>query len=317
MRSPLPSIATIERGIRRSWPRSSIRKMRVDQSGWTNLMIEADGRWMIRIPRWPSSARSLGYEVRLLEFLADRTTIRLPAPEIIGTLPEPAGWPYLVYPKLPGTPLRGLRQLARRDRMRLGGFLMHLFSDLDRIPMGPLLKIGAGRGDPASFAGRFEALRRKYQRLGAGHLTEPLGRRVTATLAMIRATLADSRYRPVLIHNDLWPSHILWNRQSHRATAVIDWEDARLGDPAADLTTFAELGPRILSNVGEHRRQRSDHLFWERRSLYQEILPLWGYLFGLETKNRGIANTHLEQLRKSLLSPRARAGVAQRPAGRS
>ena len=81
---------------------------------------------------------------------------------------------------------------------------------------------------------------------------------------------------------------------------MIDWEDARLGDPAADLTAFAELGPDVLSDVGEHRRQRSDHLFWERLSLYQEILPLWGYLFGLETRNRSIATVHLRELKQSL-----------------
>ncbi len=37
----------------------------------------------------------------------------------------------------------------------------------------------------------------------------------------------------VLLHGDFWPGNILW--QHERLVAIIDWEDAALGDPLADL----------------------------------------------------------------------------------
>lgn len=37
----------------------------------------------------------------------------------------------------------------------------------------------------------------------------------------------------VLLHGDYWPGNILW--QGDRLVAVIDWEDAQLGDPLIDL----------------------------------------------------------------------------------
>jgi aminoglycoside phosphotransferase (APT) family kinase protein len=37
----------------------------------------------------------------------------------------------------------------------------------------------------------------------------------------------------VLLHGDYWPGNILWN--DGKLAAVIDWEDARVGDPLADL----------------------------------------------------------------------------------
>lgn len=37
----------------------------------------------------------------------------------------------------------------------------------------------------------------------------------------------------VLLHGDYWPGNILW--QDGRLAAVIDWEDARVGDPLSDL----------------------------------------------------------------------------------
>lgn len=38
---------------------------------------------------------------------------------------------------------------------------------------------------------------------------------------------------PALLHGDYWPGNLLW-KDGHLA-AVIDWEDARVGDPLADL----------------------------------------------------------------------------------
>ena len=39
--------------------------------------------------------------------------------------------------------------------------------------------------------------------------------------------------RPVLLHGDYWPGNTLW--QHGKLTGVIDWEDAMLGDPLADV----------------------------------------------------------------------------------
>jgi aminoglycoside phosphotransferase (APT) family kinase protein len=41
------------------------------------------------------------------------------------------------------------------------------------------------------------------------------------------------RNRPVLLHGDFWPGNTLW--WDGRLVAVIDWEDAAIGDPLADV----------------------------------------------------------------------------------
>ena len=38
---------------------------------------------------------------------------------------------------------------------------------------------------------------------------------------------------PVLLHGDFWPGNLLW--RNGQLGAIIDWEDAKLGDPLADL----------------------------------------------------------------------------------
>jgi aminoglycoside phosphotransferase (APT) family kinase protein len=37
----------------------------------------------------------------------------------------------------------------------------------------------------------------------------------------------------VLLHGDYWPGNILW--RDGQLVAIIDWEDAKVGDPLADL----------------------------------------------------------------------------------
>ena len=55
----------------------------------------------------------------------------------------------------------------------------------------------------------------------------------------IRETLASlcppsQRNAPALLHGDYWPGNVLW--RDGRLVAVIDWEDAKLGDPLVDLS---------------------------------------------------------------------------------
>ena len=54
----------------------------------------------------------------------------------------------------------------------------------------------------------------------------------------LRAVLAElwpwpPKNRNVLLHGDYWPGNVLWNGQTIRA--VLDWEEAELGDPLADV----------------------------------------------------------------------------------
>jgi len=50
----------------------------------------------------------------------------------------------------------------------------------------------------------------------------------------------------VILHGDYWPGNTLW--RNGRLVAVIDWEDAAIGDPLADLGN-ARL--EILMHYGE------------------------------------------------------------------
>lgn len=84
--------------------------------------------------------------------------------------------------------------------------------------------------------------------------------------------------KPALLHGDFWPGNILWD-EAGAIKAVIDWEDAGLGDPLFDIAcTCLELrylyGPRgeeiFRRAIGKYRT-----IDPRRLSLWQAYAALW------------------------------------------
>jgi aminoglycoside phosphotransferase (APT) family kinase protein len=97
------------------------------------------------------------------------------------------------------------------------------------------------------------------------------GRRAEAQLA---ASAVAARNRPVLLHGDYWPGNVMW--QGGRLAAVIDWEDACLGDPLADLATarvelLCRHGAAAMDRFTARYLAASDGA----GGLQLDALPLW------------------------------------------
>lgn len=75
---------------------------------------------------------------------------------------------------------------------------------------------------------------------------------------------------PGLLHGDFWPGNILW--KDGRLVAIIDWEDAALGDPLADL---ANSRLEMLWAFGIDAMQRFTHHYQSMSALDFTNLPYW------------------------------------------
>ncbi len=62
---------------------------------------------------------------------------------------------------------------------------------------------------------------------------DPVGQRIATALAALPEDWQGNP--PRLLHCDYWPGNVIWRNGT--LAAVIDWEDACLGDPLADLAT--------------------------------------------------------------------------------
>ncbi len=88
-------------------------------------------------------------------------------------------------------------------------------------------------------------------------------------------TFVDS---PSLLHGDFWPGNLMW--RDDQLVAILDWEDAALGDPMSDLA-----GARIelLWEFGEAPMNSFTSLYAELRHVNTWRLSLWEVFVGLAT----------------------------------
>jgi aminoglycoside phosphotransferase (APT) family kinase protein len=78
------------------------------------------------------------------------------------------------------------------------------------------------------------------------------------------------RNASVLLHGDFWPGNILW--KDGRLVAVIDWEDAQVGDPLADL---ANCRFEILWAFGVDAMRRFTQHYRSLTTIDITNLPYW------------------------------------------
>jgi aminoglycoside phosphotransferase (APT) family kinase protein len=126
--------------------------------------------------------------------------------------------------------------------------------------------------DPADLDVDLEALEDPVAAV-VGYLPDDeLGTRIQELLS---AGYAHASNPPVLTHGDYWPGNVMW--RDGRLVAVIDWEDARIGDPLADL---ACARVELRCEYGSEATGRFTELYLRRAAelghpLPLEGLPLW------------------------------------------
>jgi aminoglycoside phosphotransferase (APT) family kinase protein len=122
----------------------------------------------------------------------------------------------------------------------------------------------------------------------------------------LRAALAaawppPSRNPPVLLHGDVWPGNLLWRRG--RLQAVVDWEDAAVGDPLADL---ANARLELFIALGEDARAALTRHYLAVKAIDTTALPLWD-LWAALRPIAGLSGWGLEPAAEHRLRQRHRA----------
>ena len=111
--------------------------------------------------------------------------------------------------------------------------------------------------------------------------------------------------RSVLLHGDFWPGNILW--RNGRIVGVIDWEDAALGDPLADV---ANSRLELLWAFGIEAMQRFTHHYQSLAGIDFANLPYWE-LYAVLRRISQIAGWGLDEITEKTMRERLRWFIAQ------
>ncbi len=201
-------------------------------AGWDSEAFEVDERWIFRFPKRQNVVEHLETELLVLPLIAPRLPLPVPRPRFRGQASARFPYPFMGYPKIPGSPLDSLPA----GTLRVEGILEALLGFLEALHATPLEGAVAGvRGWPVG-----EELGARIRRLGLSD--EPL------IVSSLRQFDTGGSPAPAhrLVHDDLGMEHVLIDPQSSEVTGIIDWGDLNLGDPASDfvgLLEWAGLGP--------------------------------------------------------------------------
>lgn len=76
--------------------------------------------------------------------------------------------------------------------------------------------------------------------------------------------------KDVLLHGDFWLGNLLW--RNDRLIAIVDWEDAAIGDPLADLAVTRQ---ELLWTISREAMERFTQLYLDRNPIDTKNLPYW------------------------------------------
>ena len=250
------------------FPQLRARAVRVIEDGWDSVVLDVDGDWIVRIPRRVEVSGWMETECALLPLLAAALPVAVPRFELIAR----NGVVAVAYRKLPGA---ALQPRDTRPAGEVGRFLAALHA----LPVARAVGLGVPGGEPGWWR---EQRQIRMDAFRAAALPLLHGRDRLAAEAVLDAALSDDAFdfEPALIHGDLGPEHILC--ESGRVSAVIDWTDARIGDPALDLAWLMHgTSPRFAADV-QAAYGEADERLPGRAVLYHRLAPWYEVTYGLE-----------------------------------
>ena len=216
----------------------------VVDDGFDFKVVLVDDRWVVRIPRREQVLPALEREILLLPELESALPVAVPHFEQISHDP-----PFVVYPMIAGAPL------SDEDPAGVRAFL----ESLHRVRTEVL--------PPTDWIASYTEQCREFERLVLP-LLDAAGRSRARALFAEVDTL--SGFEPCVIHGDLGAEHMLV--REGKLVGVIDWGDARLGDPALDYAWLLH-GPFPDWDV--------DQELLRRAHFYHRLAPFYSVHYGL------------------------------------
>jgi aminoglycoside phosphotransferase (APT) family kinase protein len=252
--------------------------------GWDSEVHVVDGTWVIRIPRRPKVAARVHAEVALLAELGAALPIAVPRVEAAAA--DGSGW--LAYRWIEGEPIGPGAPAAD-----VAAFL----SALHRFPVERAAELGVAYPDwEADMGALLDDFARRVSPLLDPHERVLAARRFAA----FRADPASFSFRPALIHADLGPEHLLCGPDG-RLVGVIDWTDARIGDPALDFAWLLNgLGPGFARDLLASYEEETDPGLTQRAAFFHLLGPWHEVAYGPDLGLTGSVESGLAGVRERL-----------------
>ena len=236
--------------ITSTYPEFGGARVKLLGEGWDFRVFEVNASWLFRFPKRENSVAKLKKEHMLLSGLGEWVSLPIPNYEYFHEARESPSRTFAGYRKLPGISADISKVV---DRPRVARQLGVFFEKLHTYPV-----------DKAREAGVLEerdvvAHWRDKSRAQLGGLDDLNVNRGFLRNYLENDTPLTFSGALSLVHNDLWAEHVLLDSHSGGVSAIIDWGDAVIADPAMEFAfIFTWYGEGWLEKVLAHYTRKLD-----------------------------------------------------------
>jgi len=276
-----------------------VRNFRRIMTGWEYAVLEVNGEYVFRFPRFRDSWKRLSKEVSLTTSLSGRLPVQVPTYEY--TWPGDRSHPqrFAGYRKIMGVPCTDYNY--RRSWLEsLGEDLGRFLTELHALRLPQKVLSGLKKHTPRTWAKNSRKFYGEIRRYAYPLLTDDVRARAKSVWTGLLSTFEAAKFNPSFIHSDLTGGNIICDPMTGRLNGVIDWPDAQVADPALDFVGIFQVNRRLGESVlGRYGLAKSG--FMERIELYLKTIPYGEITWGVKQKSNHHVKIGLRHLRASHL----------------
>ena len=272
-------IDTYEQRIRDIFPELSIENISLNDEGLNYDIIIVNEELIFRFAKHEYALKKLNTETKLLELIQKNITLKIPnifykSSEVIG------------YFMISGVSLRKdiLLGLEQNKIQVVAEQLATFLKELHSVPVDKVLDYDIPISDvPHKYEDWVELYNRIEDEVFP-HLMVHTREWAKNHLESFLDSKSNFDYEPKLIHGEVGPHHILFDRQKKCINGIIDFGNSGLGDPAMDIAMLIHAyGESFITKFEKIYPKISIYL--RRARFYAETFELQWALSGIKSKD--------------------------------
>lgn len=273
----------------------SVHSISMLGEGWDNAVFLINHDLVFRFPRRKEAVPLIEMEMRLLPQLHGKVPVSIPHPIFIGQPSALFNRPFYGHELIPGSPGSAVSLTTHQYEHAahdIGVFLKQLHRiNPKSLGLSYNAKVPFHRTD---FAVSLRKFKERLKAIESSYDLKSYQKKINH-ICKAASHFYPEKSMPVLVHGDLYHRHLIFNHH-HQLTGAIDWGDAGLADPVADLGIVYQFLPASVHPIFFKAYGKVDHeaLQYARFiGLYFAIALLW---FGHDRNDQDLIKTSLRTL---------------------
>lgn len=282
--------------IKTQFPDFEIEDIEFLEGGWDNTVAVVNGSTVFRFPLKDEFIPSMKREIGILSLL-DEFPVGIPRYQYV-----PSGEPFFAgYNFIGGVPLNSIPEITPGIEDDLVSILNHM----QGIDVSSLSSSGIPVYGVDSWTRRYQTLLESFRESLSGHLSEQVFQEALNLVDTIFSRIPESSF--TLVHSDMYRGNVLVSPDYAGINAVIDWQEASIGDHAIDIAAAGlDFGTEFTKNLTFKCNSNSDDGLFSRVRLYQKLEPFHIAEHYFETGNNRNAEIICKKIEQSFAEERGK-----------